>query len=220
MGNIILLNDFVSNGFTIEIVDIIFLISIFFGVFTIVSRNPIISVLFLIGLFMNISSILILVGYSFIGLSYILVYVGAVSILFLFILMLINIRISELFSESNNNIPLAILTVLIFYNIVGQILSSKLTDNTIISNISNSISELYIVQIFRDILNIEDIKQQITFASSKGWDSSLVEFTHITGIGNIMYTSYSIWLIISSIILLLGMVGAIVITISQKTEKN
>jgi len=220
MGNIILLNDFVSNGFTIEIVDIIFLISIFFGVFTIVSRNPIISVLFLIGLFMNISSILILVGYSFIGLSYILVYVGAVSILFLFILMLINIRISELFSESNNNIPLAILTVLIFYNIVGQILSSKLTDNTLISNISNSISELYIVQIFREILNIEDIKQQITFASSKGWDSSLVEFTHITGIGNIMYTSYSIWLIISSIILLLGMVGAIVITISQKTEKN
>jgi len=168
MGNIILLNDFVSNGFTIEIVDIIFLISIFFGVFTIVSRNPIISVLFLIGLFMNISSILILVGYSFIGLSYILVYVGAVSILFLFILMLINIRISELFSESNNNIPLAILTVLIFYNIVGQILSSKLTDNTLISNISNSISELYIVQIFREILNIEDIKQQITFASSKG----------------------------------------------------
>jgi len=220
MGNIILLNDFVSNGFTIEIVDIIFLISIFFGIFTIVSRNPIISVLFLIGLFMNISSILILVGYSFIGLSYILVYVGAVSILFLFILMLINIRISELFSESNNNIPLAILTVLIFYNIVGQILSSNLTDNTIISNISNSISELYIVQIFRDILNIEDIKQQITFASSKGWDSSLVEFTHITGIGNIMYTSYSIWLIISSLILLLGMVGAIVITISQKTEKN
>ena len=35
-----------------------------------------------------------------------------------------------------------------------------------------------------------------------------------------MYTSYSIWLIISSIILLLGMVGAIVITISQKTEKT
>jgi NADH-ubiquinone oxidoreductase chain 6 len=58
--------------------------------------------------------------------------------------------------------------------------------------------------------------KQIGYASSKGWDSSLVEFTHITGIGNIMYTSYSIWLIISSIILLLGMVGAIVITIKQR----
>lgn len=220
MGNIILLNDFVTNGFKIEIVDIILLISIIFGVFTIVSRNPIISVLFLIGLFMNISSLLILVGYSFIGLSYILVYVGAVSILFLFILMLINIRISELLSENNNNIPLAILTVFIFYNIVGQILASSLTDNTILSNLSNWISELNIVQFYRELFNIVDLKQQIIIASSKAWDSSIVEFTHITGIGNIMYTSYSIWLIISSLILLLGMVGAIVITISQKTEKN
>ena len=49
------------------------------------------------------------------GLSYILVYVGAVSILFLFILMLINIRISELLSETNNDIPLAFLIVLLFY---------------------------------------------------------------------------------------------------------
>ena len=220
MGNIILLNDFVTNGFKIEFIDIIFLISILFGVFTIVSRNPIVSVLFLIGLFMNISGLLILVGYSFIGLSYILVYVGAVSILFLFILMLINIRISELLSESNNNIPLAILTVLIFYNIIGQILPTNLTDNTILSYLSNTLSELYIVQLYRELFNIVDLKQQITYASSKAWDSSLVEFTHITGIGNIMYSSYSIWLIISSIILLLGMVGAIVITISQKTEKS
>ncbi|OOF89753.1 hypothetical protein ASPCADRAFT_60862, partial [Aspergillus carbonarius ITEM 5010] len=99
MNNIFLLNDYITNGFTIEFVDILYLISILFGVFTIVSRNPIVSVLFLIGLFVNIAGILILVGYNYIGLSYILVYVGAVSILFLFILMLINIRISELVSE-------------------------------------------------------------------------------------------------------------------------
>ena len=220
MNNIYLLNDYMTNGFRIEFVDIIYLVSILLGVFTIVSRNPIVSVLFLIGLFINIACLLILVGYNYIGLSYILVYVGAVSILFLFILMLINIRISELLSESNNNIPLAILTVLIFYNIVGQILPTNLTDNTILSYLSNTLSELYIVQLYRELFNIVDLKQQITYASSKAWDSSLVEFTHITGIGNIMYSSYSIWLIISSIILLLGMVGAIVITISQKTEKS
>jgi NADH-ubiquinone oxidoreductase chain 6 len=44
----------------------------------------------------------------------------------------------------------------------------------------------------------------------------LAETSHITNIGNIMYTSYSIWLIITSVILLLAMVGAIVITIKQK----
>jgi NADH-ubiquinone oxidoreductase chain 6 len=46
----------------------------------------------------------------------------------------------------------------------------------------------------------------------------LSEASHITSIGNIMYTSHSIWLIITSIILLLAMVGAIVITIKQKTR--
>nr|AFD96019.1 NADH dehydrogenase subunit 6 [Aspergillus clavatus] len=216
MNNIFLLNDYITNGFRIEFVDMIYLISILFGVLTIVSRNPIVSVLFLIGLFVNIAGLLILVGYNYIGLSYILVYVGAVSILFLFILMLINIRISELFSETNNDIPLAVLTVLLFYYIVGQVLPSNLTDNTIVSYLSNSFSEVYNVQLDNEFFNIVDLKQEIAYASSKGWDSSLVEFTHITGIGNIMYTSYSIWLIISSVILLLGMVGAIVITIKQK----
>ena len=216
MNNIFLLNDYITNGFRIELVDIIYLVSILLGVLTIISRNPVVSVLFLIGLFVNIAGLLILIGYSFMGLAYILVYVGAVSILFLFILMLINIRISELLNETNNDIPLAILTVLLFYYIIGQVIPSNLTDNTIISSSSNSFSEVYNVQLDNQILNLAYLKQQISYVSSNGWDSSLIEPTHIASIGNIMYTSYSIWLIISSIILLLGMVGAIVITIKQK----
>lgn len=216
MNNIFLLNDYLTNGFKIEFVDIIYLVSILLGILTIVSRNPVVSVLFLIGLFVNIAGLLILVGYNFIGLAYILVYVGAVSILFLFILMLINIRISELLSETNNDIPLAVLTVLLFYYIIGQVLPSNLTDNTIISYLSNSFSEVYNVQLENEFFNIIDLKQQIGYVSSKGWDSTLIEPTHIASIGNIMYTNYSMWLIISSIILLLGMVGAIVITIKQK----
>jgi len=56
----------------------------------------------------------------------------------------------------------------------------------------------------------------IFFVTSKLWDGNLSETSHITSIGNIMYTNYSIWLILTSIILLLAMVGAIVITIKQK----
>ncbi|BAL04879.1 NADH dehydrogenase subunit 6 (mitochondrion) [Aspergillus luchuensis] len=216
MNNIFLLNDYITNGYRLEFVDFIYIISILFGIFTIISRNPIVSVLFLIGLFVNIAGLLILVGYDYIGLSYILVYVGAVSILFLFILMLINIRISELVSETNNDIPLAVITVLLFYFIIGQVIPSNLTDNTIVTSLSNSFSEVYNVQLDNEILNIIDLKQEIAYASSKSWDNSLIEFTHITGIGNIMYTNYSLWLIISSVILLVGMVGAIVITIKQK----
>jgi NADH-ubiquinone oxidoreductase chain 6 len=168
MNNIFLLNDYITNGFRIELVDIIYLVSILLGVLTIISRNPVVSVLFLIGLFVNIAGLLILIGYSFMGLAYILVYVGAVSILFLFILMLINIRISELLNETNNDIPLAILTVLLFYYIIGQVIPSNLTDNTIISSSSNSFSEVYNVQLDNQILNLADLKQQISYVSSNG----------------------------------------------------
>jgi len=216
MNNIFLLNDSITNGFRIEFVDIIYLVSILLGILTISSRNPVVSVLFLIGLFVNVAGLLILVGYNFIGLAYILVYVGAVSILFLFILMLINIRVSELFNDTNNDLPLAGLTIIIFYYIIAQVLPLNFTENSIVSYLSNSYSDIYNVQLDNELFNIVDLKQQIGYASSKGWDNSLIEPTHIASIGNIMYTSYSMWLIVTSIILLLGMVGAIVITIKQK----
>jgi NADH-ubiquinone oxidoreductase chain 6 len=144
------------------------LVSILLGILTIVNRNPVVSVLFLIGLFVNVAGLLILVGYNFMGLAYILVYVGAVSILFLFILMLINIRISELLSETNNDIPLALFTVLLFYYIIGQTLPSNLTENTIISYLSNSFSEKDNIELENEFFNIVDLKQQIGYASSKG----------------------------------------------------
>ena len=216
MNNIFLLNDSITNGFRIEFVDIIYLVSILLGILTISCRNPVVSVLFLIGLFVNVAGLLILVGYNFIGLAYILVYVGAVSILFLFILMLINIRVSELFNDTNNDLPLAGLTIIIFYYIMAQVLPLNFTENSIVSYLSNSYSDIYNVQLDNELFNIVDLKQQISYASSKGWDNSLIEPTHIASIGNIMYTSYSMWLIVTSIILLLGMVGAIVITIKQK----
>ena len=221
MFNIFWIKDFVNNGFSVEYLDIIYLVSILFGILTIISRNPIVSVLFLIGLFVSVSGLLILVGLNYLGLSYLLVYVGAVSILFLFILMLINIRISELLSETNNYIPLAILIVLLFYYIIGQVLPFNLVDGSLRTKLSNTFFEFYNSKKNSENFNVEDfnntdLQQEIVYASSKTWDNSLVDVTHITSIGNIMYTSYSIWLIITSIILLLAMVGAIVITIKQK----
>ena len=122
MSCILFINDYLTNGFNYKFLDIVYLVSIILGIFTIISRNPVISVLYLIGLFVSIASLLILVGFHFLGLSYILVYVGAVSILFLFILMLINIRVSELLNETNNDMPLAILTIMSFYYVIGQTL--------------------------------------------------------------------------------------------------
>jgi NADH-ubiquinone oxidoreductase chain 6 len=97
---------------------ILYIISIFlilFGLFVIISKNPIISVFFLIILFLSVSIYLILTGIVYIGISYLLVYIGAVSILFLFTLMLIDIRISELLTETNNNLYLSINISILFF---------------------------------------------------------------------------------------------------------
>ena len=198
-----ILKEMVFNGYKDIFLDFLYVISIICGILVIISKNPIVSVLFLIGLFLSISCYLIMLGLNFIGLSYLLVYIGAVSILFLFILMLINIRISELLVDTSNSIPLAIIVGISFNYTVNNILPYMFNNNY------NTTSDT--IQSF--ILNNTNI--WLTYVTSKSWDAFLAETSHITTIGNIIYTSYSIWLILTSIILLLAMVGAIVITIKK-----
>ena len=190
----------IFSGYFVEFLNIIVIISFLAAIFTIISKNPIVSVLHLILLFANISLYLIVIGIVFIGISYLLVYVGAVSILFLFILMLINIRVSELINDTYNNIPLGILSIIILF----VPLSNLLPDNKILSYKNNY-----------EINNIIN-KEQLLYVSSNNWDGTIADVSDIASIGNIMYTSYSLWLILTSIILLLSMVGSIIITIKQK----
>jgi NADH-ubiquinone oxidoreductase chain 6 len=211
MYSIYLIFETYTNGFTVEFLDILSLISIIFGIFIIISKNPIVSVLFLIFLFSSVSVYLIMIGINFIGISYLLVYVGAVSILFLFILMLINIRISELISATGNSMPLAIFISISFYSPLYQIIAY----NTIKNNVDTYEFDLFNNNYFYIITNLYKYRDKFFFATSKSWDGTLAETTDITSLGNIMYSSYAIWLLLTSIILLLAMVGAIVITIKQ-----
>ena len=223
MNSIFILNETFTNGYRIEILSLISAASIISGILVIISKNPIVSVLFLIGLFISISSYLIILGINFIGLSYLLVYVGAVSILFLFILMLINIRISELLSDASNSLPLAVIIAIAFNYPVYQILPYSIASfNSYTIDLNNTLNDIWYnnySDFFNKILNFITNKKdsgEIFFVTSNIWDGNLAETSHITTIGNIMYTTYSIWLILTSIILLLAMVGAIVITIKQK----
>ena len=229
MNGLLLINETFTNGYRSGSLNIISLTSILSGIFVIISKNPIVSVLFLIGLFLSIACYLLVLGINFIGLSYLLVYVGAVSILFLFILMLINVRISELLNDTSNSIPLALVIAISFNYPVYQILPINLLNiKGYSTNLSNNLTDylkFYLNDFsvknsssdyFTRFFNFFNNDDKVLFVTSKYWDGSLTEATHISSIGNIMYTSYFIWLIITSIILLLAMVGAIVITIKQK----
>ena len=210
MNSLLYINETYTNGYRDIFLDILFLTSVLSGIFVIISKNPIVSVLFLIALFLSVACYLLLLGINFIGLSYLLVYVGAVSILFLFILMLINVRVSELLSDTSNSIPLALVIAISFNYPVYKVLPINLLGFDY-NNVNLNYFD-YLGGFFSFFSNSDEIM----FVTSKLWDGNLAETTHIASIGNIMYSSYSIWLIITSIILLLAMVGAIVITIKQK----
>jgi len=139
-------------------------------------------------------------GMTFIGIAYLVVYIGAVSILFLFILMLINIRISELQSDTNNSLPLALIIGILFYYFLYKVLP--------FSNLDTTGNE------FMDLMSLNNYSEDL-YATSNIWDGILIDVSHIISIGNVIYTNYFIWIIITSIILLLAMVGTIIITIKS-----
>lgn len=159
---------------------------ILFAIYVILSKNPILSVLYLIGLFLVVSLYLLVLGIYFIGISYLLVYIGAVSILFLFILMLIDIRVSELHVDSLNNILLgSFISLSLYFPLVNF--------QSLPYNFS-----------------------QGDFITYHNWEGFILENLDIESIGNILYTNFSLWLFLSLLILLLAMIGAIVINLNNK----
>lgn len=214
--------DLIFNGYITESLDILSIIALFLGITVIINKNPIASLISLIGLFGSISVYLILIGLTFIGFSYLIVYIGAVSILFLFILMLINIRTSELQSNNWNSIPLGIFITIILNFTLFQLLPYYLA---IINNYNSKFNNIVYFPLsinkFSDIIEYinKDINiTNIMYITSNAWDGNMIETSHISSIGNILYTTHNMWLFIASLILLLAMVGAIIVTIKQENK--
>ncbi len=189
------------NEFYNIVLNLLQILIVICGIFIIINKNPIISILYLIGLFLSVSLYLIILDITFVGISYLLVYIGAVSILFLFILMLIDIRISELHEYNNNNIYLGIIITILFYSTYNNI---NTTYNQEYNN-ENNLKELF--------SQIKDNDDNINYISYNNWENSVFESYDLVSIGNIIYTSNSILLLLALLILLLAMVGAIKINI-------
>lgn len=73
-----LINEILTNGYNHNVLEILSVLAILSGISVIISKNPVVSVLYLIALFAAVSSYLIIIGLNFIGLSYLIVYIGAV----------------------------------------------------------------------------------------------------------------------------------------------
>ena len=164
------------------------LIAIFSAIMVVASKNTVHSVFFLILDFISISCLFIMIGAEFLGMIMLIVYVGAVAVLFLFVVMMLNVaqQKNQWFESTSDNthIPIGLLiSVVIFFELVIVIGGWKYKPD-LLSSVS--------VEINQNITN-----------------------TH--SIGNILYTDYIHLFQLSGMILLVAMIGAIVLTYRKRS---
>ena len=163
------------------------IIAILSAIMVIVSRNTVHAVFFLILDFISIAALFILIGAEFLGMMMIIVYVGAVAVLFLFVVMLLNVSEQKLSwfrgSRKTKHIPIGLA--------VGAVILLEL------------------------IVVVGGWQYRDTFSETKFLNFEK-DFTNTHAIGNVMYTEYIHLFQISGLILLLSMIGAIVLTYRKR----
>ena len=182
------------------------------SVFSITSKNPVVSVLFLISTFVLAACYIIFIGINFIGISYIIVYVGAIAVLFLFIIMMINIKLTDILetgAQYTKTLPLGLLIVsffiFIFFSIIPYIYIQWKFNYASVS--FNKIS--YVLS--ENSLN--------TIEYFDNHDALITNLLQIDNIGFTLYVYGAALLIICSIILLLAMFSAIIISTYFESKK-
>jgi NADH-ubiquinone oxidoreductase chain 6 len=202
------------------LIDILAFGTLFSSVLVITSKNPVIAVIFLISAFCNAAGYLILLGIGFIGISYIIVYIGAIAVLFLFIIMMINIKLTDILetgSQYTKNLPLALSIGSLFIYEIFTIMPFSFNNLSFISNLLGMLTNLNAFLLNYNTYSLNSVFN--TYNPSIA-DTSFTSFLQIESIGHGLYTYGAIFLIITSVILLLAMVAPIFISRPNKHNKS
>jgi len=164
------------------------LIAIVSAIMVTASKNTVHSVFFLILDFISISCLFIMIGAEFLGMIMLIVYVGAVAVLFLFVVMMLNVaqQKNQWFSsaESSKHIPVGIIiSVIIFFELIIVISGWKFKP---------------------------DLAVKISLTNNQA-------ITNTHSIGSVLYTDYIHVFQLSGMILLVAMIGAIVLTFRKRS---
>lgn len=165
------------------------------AIMVITTNNAIYSIFFLILVFSNATCLLLLLGAEFLALIIILVYIGAVAVLFLFVIMMLDVK--HIDKKEKN-----FFTILPINLIIGF----------------TFLSCLYFV-IFKDLTyNLKPVEERIYFFN---WIKSIHSFSNIEVIGQYLYTYGFLYFLTAGLILLVAMIGSIILTINiDKTIKR
>ena len=182
------------------------------SVLVITSKNPVIAVIFLISVFVNAAGYLILLGIGFIGISYIIVYIGAITVLFLFVIMMINIKLTDILdagSQYTKNLPLALAIGSLFIYEFFTIIPFTFNDVSLISTLLNLLTNLNGLFLDSNFASFNIVFNAFNPVTA---DTTFANFLQVQAIGQSLYTIGAFWLIITSLILLLAMVAPIFIS--------
>jgi NADH-quinone oxidoreductase subunit J len=155
-------------------------------------QNSVYSILFLVLSFVSSASLLCLLEYEFMTLIFILIYVGAIAVLFLFVVMMLDIKTANLAKDSIKYLPFASFVAFIFVTEILLVISNNFKSNPYLGSF---LSNNYI-----------------------NWLDKTDFFTELESLGQIIYTSYILQFLIAGLILLLAVVGAVVLTLTPNSQ--
>jgi NADH-quinone oxidoreductase subunit J len=172
---------------------------IFSSISVILTNNPVYSVLSLIACFFNATCLLLIMGIEFIPISFIVIYVGAIAVLFLFVLMMLNLKSAEL---SQNNAMLIPILVIVFTAFAFQFF---------IFFSGNSINSLNLRAL--DLGMLFEFYGSYHLSQFLSW---LLIDNNMESVGKPLFTTYSFEFFITSLILFIAMICSIVLTLHKQ----
>ncbi|KAI3748764.1 hypothetical protein L6452_12075 [Arctium lappa] len=163
------------------------------GLMVVRAKNPVHSVLFPIPVFRNTSGLLLLLGLDFFAMIFPVVHIGAIAVSFLFVVMMFHIQIAEIHEEVLRYLPVSGIIGLIFWWEMFFILDNES------------------IPLLPTQRNTTSLRYMVYAGKVRSW-------TNLETLGNLLYTYYSVWFLVPSLILLVAMIGAIVLTMHRTTK--
>lgn len=171
------------------------------------SKNPVHSILFLVLVFIITTCIFIIANVEFISMLFLVVYLGAIIVLFLFIVMMLNVRIIELKERLFSYLPISLLIIFLCFAQIIYIITNDFI------NPINSI----------DSIN-EESKALLNLVLDKNWNIvepyTLTNPTHLELISSILFTEYVYIFLLAGVVLMVAMIGAIVLTLTKQGKNK
>ena len=229
------------------------------------ARNPVHAVLYLVLTFCQAAGLLVLLGLDFFAMLFLIVYVGAIAVLFLFVIMMLNVKVTEIHDNTSRFLPFAGILGVLFFGQLFLIFASEfpaLDYAGVVQDFTVHKDSFHLVDHNKGLLRsfpfefmcrgllqwcfgeltwgqlqadwfqcMQEIQHlhmsahtsalpvegqtSLVFPEYKDWMTTLHTLSSVQAVGTVLYTEYILFFLLASLILLVAMIGAIMLTLHK-----